>query len=588
MTGQEILNLLQTALAHHNAGRRAEAEPLYRRVLEIDPGNHDALHLLGVLLTQSGRVEDAIPLLSKAVAIHPQMVEFHRHLADALGMAGRYPQALTSYQNALQLNPRDPLSRAGAGAVLLNAGRFNDAVEQIRIAAELQPGDPGALGNFGTALSRAGRFADAVNVLSRAVMMGPNVASVWMQYAEALWRLDRLEEALRAARRSLELNPNDALAHVLHGNVLQVMAEFEQAVEAYRTAAKLHSNSHDALNNIGLTLLKMGEATEALKVLEDAVQRWPQSSDVRANRSLALLTLGDLEHGLPEYESRWQSPAFAKLPRQSKPRWDGSELGGKAILLEGEQGMGDTIQFVRYAPMVAARGGHVIVMCGTPLHKIVSTVDGVSGVVAKGMLPLFDVHLPLASLPFVFRTTLESIPATVPYVRSDAARVEAWRKRLADDANFKVGIAWAGSPGHQNDRSRSTTLAAFAPVLAVEGATLYSLQKGDATRQIEAARENQRVIPLGHELNDFSDTAALLENLDLVISVDTSIVHLAGALARPVWTLLPRGPDWRWMLDREDSPWYPTMRLFRQERVGDWAGVFERVARELGKLITAR
>jgi hypothetical protein len=354
---------------------------------------------------------------------------------------------------------------------------------------------------------------------------------------------------------------------------------------------QLDPSAFDPPSNLALTLLKMGRATEALAIYDQVCARWPNHPDALANRSLALLTLGQYERGFADYEARWRTRAIRQYQFE-QPRWDGSDPAGKTILLMNEQGLGDTLHFVRYAPLLAARGATMIVACGPELRPVIETVAGVAHVVSDkplrgevvtlgGDTPRWDCYAPLSSLPGLFKTTLETIPATVPYVTADPQRVARFRERLAGDDSVKVGIVWAGTAGHINDRARSTSLAAFAPLAGLAGVTFYSLQKGPPAAQASSPPPGMNLVALGDELNDFADTAALLESLDLLISVDTSVVHLAGAMARPVWTLLAAGPDWRWMLGRANSPWYPTMRLFRQPEPGAWPPVMERVAAEL-------
>jgi hypothetical protein len=353
---------------------------------------------------------------------------------------------------------------------------------------------------------------------------------------------------------------------------------------------ELDPDNFDAHSNLALVLLKSGDATEALERYNQIIARWPQKRDSLANRSLALLMLGDFPRGFAEYEARW-TPDALEAHRRVGRIWDGSDPSGQTLLLASEQGYGDTIHFVRYAALLADRGARVVVACQPEVEPVVRTVPGVSQILRRGE-PIdvkVDAILSLASLPRVMGTTLETIPANVPYVTADPQRVRAWRERLsADPAKLKVGIVWAGSGLHQNDRIRSCSLADLAPLSAVEGVRLYSLQKGAPAKQLESAPPGMNVTPLGDDLHDFGDSAALLDVLDLLISVDTSVVHLAGALARPVWTLLARGPDWRWMLGRDDSPWYPTMRLFRQTTLKDWKPVIDRVADELRAMVAAK
>ncbi|MEA2709815.1 MAG: hypothetical protein QOF78_2416 [Phycisphaerales bacterium] len=599
MDERQVAQLLETALNQHNARDLASAEAAYRRILVERPTNPDALHLLGVLLGQQGRPDLGLPLLQQAITILPTFQQFHLHHGELLAALNRHEEAIAALQRAIQLNPRDGEARHAAGLSLFAVNMPLQAIEQFRIAAELSPNDGVRLGNYGYAVMRAGRPADALAPLRRAVELAPNLASVWMQFGEAVWRCQRYEEALPAARRAAALAPDEARAHVLVGNALQTLAQFTEAADAYRRAMELDPNLFDAPSNLALTLLKMGRPREALAMYDLVCARWPDALDAVANRSLALLTLGDLARGFADYEARWQTPSVGKY-HFAQPRWDGGDPAGKTILLMNEQGLGDTLHFVRYAPLLAKRGATVIVACPPELQPVIETVAGISRIVTEKSVgrgdiaklgddvPPFDLYVPLSSLPGLFKTTLETIPADVPYVAADPQRVARFRDRLANDGNFKVGIVWAGTAGHINDRARSMSLAALAPLVDVAGVTFYSMQKGPPAAQASAPPARMKLIALGDELHDFADTAALLEALDLVISVDTSVVHLAGALARPVWTLLAAGPDWRWMRDREDSPWYPTMRLFRQTEPGAWQPVIERVAVELRALVARK
>jgi hypothetical protein len=293
----------------------------------------------------------------------------------------------------------------------------------------------------------------------------------------------------------------------------------------------------------------------------------------------------NLTEGWSEYEWRWKNPGFESKPSFAQPVWDGSNHAG-TVLLTAEQGFGDTIQFIRYAPLVAARCRRVLLQCHRELVPLLDGAPGLAGVISRGQaLPDFDVHCTLMTLPRLFATTLDTIPARVPYLNAEPARVAAWGAKLGETRRFKVGLAWAGSEAHKNDQHRSMLLSVFAPLSAIPGTLFVSLQKGPAALQIQSPPDGMELIDPTADLHDFADTAALIANLDLVISVDTAMVHLAGALAKPVWTLLPLVPDWRWLLNRSDSPWYPTMRLFRQPALGDWSAVMQRVAADLRRFM---
>jgi hypothetical protein len=305
--------------------------------------------------------------------------------------------------------------------------------------------------------------------------------------------------------------------------------------------------------------------------------------------SFALLLSGDFKKGWKEYEWRCKCKEATSLRRSfSQPQWDGSNIRGLTILLHFEQGFGDTIQFIRYVPLIAQQGAEVIIWCQEALASLLQNVKGIKQVFVKGkQIPQFDVHCPLASLPFVFDTALESIPAIVPYISVDSLLVQKWFNKIQhDNSKLKIGLVWSGNPRYKADRYRSCSLDTFSPLTQFNEITLYSLQKGEAGEQAENPPEDMKLIDYTEDINDFSDTAALLENLDLIISVDTAVVHLAGALGKSVWTLVPFVPDWRWMLTRKDSPWYPTMRLFRQSSPGDWEPVIDSIEKELSEFIS--
>jgi hypothetical protein len=339
-----------------------------------------------------------------------------------------------------------------------------------------------------------------------------------------------------------------------------------------------------AYNNLGLTQVEYGDREAAARSYEEALRLKPDYADAHLNRALLWLLLGDFERGWPEYEWRWRCRGFPK-PAFRQPAWDGSPLQGRTILLHAEQTLGDTLQFIRYAPLVRQRGGKGLLVVPPPLLSLLARCPGVDGLAAQGSpLPDFDIHAPLLSLPGLFRTTLATIPAEVPYLAADPQLVERWRReedRLT--GAFRVGLVWQGPSKHQWDRQRSLPLERFEPLARLPGVRLFRLQPGPGAEQLRSIGERFPVIDLGSRLDpaSFEDMAAVMASLDLIISVDSDLAHLAGALGRPVWLLLPFAPDWRWLLGREDSPWYPTMRLFRQKEPGNWDGVVDAVVGDL-------
>lgn len=372
----------------------------------------------------------------------------------------------------------------------------------------------------------------------------------------------------------------------MRGNALSALDRLEEAVVSYECALAMQPQNVEALNNLGSVLHRMGRLQEALAAYERVLEFRPGDAETLFNTSFVRLAMGDYERGWAEYEWRWQAPGPLRpqyATHEGAPFWLGEEdVSGRTVLVHPEQGIGDSIQMARYVPLLAARGARVVLACYPLLMDLFRSVGGVAALIETGgAIPAFDFHVSTMSLPRAFRTALATLPAQVPYLRAPAPAAEVWRRRLVPHAGRpKVGLVWAGNPKHARDRARSIPIEKLAPLLAATRCAFFSLQKGPAA---ERATEQSAgaLIDYTVELASFGETAALIEALDLVISVDTAVAHLAGALGKPVWILLPTAPDWRWMHGREDSPWYPTARLFRQPASGDWDSVLRRLAREL-------
>ncbi len=428
------------------------------------------------------------------------------------------------------------------------AGRLDEAITRYRAVLKRAPEHGGALNNLGVALKVLNRFAPAVACYHRALAAKPDDVGLLTNLGNALRGLGRFEEAEAALERALALSPD----------------------------------SVDALNNLSLTRKGARRFHEAIEGLTEVIRRRPDDAEAHLDLALALLQIGELERGFREYEWRWRTK---ELPSRgfTQPVWDGTPLDGKTILLHAEQGFGDALQFVRYVPLVAARGGRVVLECLGGLEKLMQSVEGLTMIVTKGAaLPPFDVQAPLLSLPHLFGTTLATIPAPARYVSAPSDFVQRFRTRLrAPPGMLKIGVVWAGKPSHKNDHNRSAGFAHFVDLLGYGGARWYSLQVGPRAADISAFDCQGLIDDLAPELDDFATTAAAIENLDLVITVDTSVAHLAGALGKPIWLMLAFGGEWRYPEGREDSPWYPSMRLFQQARFGDWDGVFRRVRQAL-------
>jgi hypothetical protein len=380
------------------------------------------------------------------------------------------------------------------------------------------------------------------------------------------------------------MNPAIAEAYNNLGTVCRDKGMFDAAAMYYQKALQMNPGFTEAYNNLGTVYRDNGQLEHAAENYRRAIDLNFDFAEAHWNLAFTLLLSGDFRNGWKEYEWRWKIQDHY-LHGITKPLWDGSDISGYTLLIHAEQGLGDTIQFIRYASMAANRGAKILFACQKEIAGLLRQVKGLDTVIPYGeAIPGFDLHCPILRLPLVFETTIKNIPATVPYITADYSLVTAWGDRIdKKNGTFKIGLAWAGRPTHLNDRNRSVPLSLFSPLARLERVELYSLQKGEAAEQVKNSPGGIRLFDFTGELHDFSDTAALIENLDLVISVDTAVAHLAGAMGKPVWILLHFAPDWRWMLNRDDSPWYPTMRLFRQPSHGDWISVIDRVCDALMK-----
>jgi Flp pilus assembly protein TadD len=429
---------------------------------------------------------------------------------------------------------------------------------------------------------RANRLPQAEALYRRVLAIDPDNVEALHHLGVAAGQQAKYETAEHLIGRAVALSPHRAEAHFNLGNALEGQDRIEEAAASYQRALAIKPDYVAAMNNLGVVLQAQNRVAAAMKSYGQALEIEPNNAGVHYNLGMALLLTGDIGRGAAECEWRWQAEMGPRLPDLEAPIWSGQPLPERTILLRAEQGFGDTIQFVRYAPLVRARCGRVILQCAASLMPLLATVRDVDEVIAFDQpLPEIACHAPLLSLMHLLETRLDGIPATVPYIAVDPSRATAFERQIASVPGLKIGVAWAGNPRKRTDHDRSVTLSMLGPILAVPDVAFFSLQKGPRATEAAAGPLAGRIIDLGPHLNDFADTAAAVSCLDLVISVDTAVAHLAGALAKPVWTLLPFAPDWRWLLDRDDSPWYPTMRLFRQPYRGDWASVVAYAANEL-------
>jgi tetratricopeptide (TPR) repeat protein len=527
-------------------GRGEEAADSYGRALVARPGSAEALYLRAMMHVDLGWLELALADFNGAIAAAPRFVAAIYNSAVVLERMRRFQETLGRCDRVIAIEPAHALAWANRGNALQGLGRGVEAVESYEKALDLQPHAVAVLCNQATALRRLGRREEALQACERALGVNEGDLEVWFARGRVLQGLHRYDDALASFDRVIAGNEANKVAHFHRANVLVNLRRHEEAKAGYERAIALDD----------------------------------QFMHAHTNRAFLCLSIGDFRNGWEGYEWRWKDPQmFGDLPKFEQPMWTGAEpLAGRTILVHAEQGLGDTLQFCRYVPMVKALGARVVLEAPPELSPVLAGMPGVDEFVPRERgtaLPPFDLYCPLLSLPRAFGTELPTIPATVPYLKADPQRIEAWRSKLGPASRPRVGLVWSGNPKHLNDHNRSIAFADLNAMLT-DQVEWISLQKV-VREEDEAALAASRVRHFGPDLKDFGDTAALMENVDCVVSVDTSVAHLAGALGRPLWVLLPHTPDFRWLLDREDNPWYPQARLFRQSVAGEWGDVLARI-----------
>jgi tetratricopeptide (TPR) repeat protein len=615
--------LIAAGQALKAAGRLEEAEQAYCKAIRLGGSNLLAHLGLGELMLASGRTDEAIARFEYVVRREPSLACAHLGLGNARAILGNFTEALEDYKNALQLRPRYAEAEFAFGFALNRLGRASEAEAHYRRAIHIKPGYAAAWINLGSMLREQGRDIAAEAALRRATQLRPDLVSGWINLAalererrrfvparEYLVRAFALEPAqietliawcqLELARRdfagarewirwALAIDAKHPEAVNQFGIVLHNERRFCEAIAEFERADALGSKG--AASNRGNSLLELGRMRDALDAHRRAADLDPQNAGAKYNLALTQLRLGEWRAGWPTYESRWQFREVHRVPRTfACPRWKGEPLRGQRVLIHAEQGLGDTIQFSRYACLVVARGGFPILEVQSPVERLLGSLAVVRAGLAEVRLPAasggdFDLECPLMSLPAVFATTVETVPWSGAYLAADSDDVSLKRSLFASvHPGSRIGIAWAGNPRYRADAQRSMRLRTMLPLIRAFAANWISLQKGDAADQIATLPRDTLVIDGSSCDRDLAETAALIATLDLVITTDTCIAHLAGAMARPAWILLPWLADWRWMQEIEITPWYPTARLFRQSAPGDWAGVIDRVIAELRAL----
>ena len=578
--------LHRDALAHFSAGRAAEAERDLKLALRLAPGEERLHDHLGVVLASQQRLLEAEATFRVAQRLAPNDPSPRRNRGQCLMDLRNYPEAAEVYRQLLDANSDDGVARLQLGVALGSMRRFAEA-EQV-LAPLVEPGQATAAAwdRLGVVRGMAGDTAGAANCFRAQITLEPS-ANAYSNLAAALGKSRDWVGATEAGHEAVRLAPGSAGAWSNLGNALRDSGRVDEAVGALNTAVRLDPIRAEAAGNLALALATRGTPAEALPWYDRALGLDPGNAEVHFNRAVCVLSLGDYARGWPEYEWRFGTEQMRTHKPLPGTPWRGESLDGKSLLIQCEQGHGDTLQFSRLVARLAERGAAVTLVAAPPVQRLLKSMAGVSRVIGPGEpMPPTDYVTPLMTLPLLTGLRLETIPRDCPCLAAPADAAERWHDALADLPGLKVGIAWQGNPTHVGDRFRSVPLTHFAPLAEVPGVSLLSLQLGHGREQLTHAPFPIRD-PFTADPRDFAETAGLLQQLDLIVAIDSAVAHLAGCLARPVWVALPVNADWRWLQARDDSPWYPTARLFRQSHFGDWTGVFARVAAELGRLVSA-
>jgi tetratricopeptide (TPR) repeat protein len=567
-----------------SAKRLDEAVASYQTALQINPNNPEAQFNLGNTLRDLGRLDDAAAGYRAAIRLRPNYVKAMNNLGNVLRDQGKLYEAEVQHREAVRIKPDYAEGFHNLGVSLAAQRKFDEAVNCFQTALRIKPGFLQSRNSLAKALTEQGKLDEAVALMQSATTAEKESVDAYLKLSEKLRIEGRIDEAIAYAQKAIDANSQLAVAHHNMGLALLAKNQPEKAIESYRKALVIRPDFAEVHNNLAVALHTQGRFDEALERIDRTLRIKPQLTIAHLNRAISWLRIGDFQRGLPEFE--WRRMMEQRNKRKfDAPLWDGSSLPEGTILLHDEQGLGDTMQAVRYAPLVKQRCGRVIVQCQKVLAPLLSRCPGIDQLIAKGeKLPSHDAQIPLMSLPLAFDTTVATIPNRVPYIFPDESLAEKWRQRLAAYPGFRVGIAWQGNKKYAGDPYRSIPLRHFEPLARIPNVRLFSLQKGDGVEQMAQMPADFSLVDFGAELDaaaPFADTAAVMQNLDLIITSDTAIPHLAGSMGRPVWVALNFASDWRWLDGREDSPWYPTMRLFRQPRLADWDALFAHIATEL-------
>jgi predicted O-linked N-acetylglucosamine transferase (SPINDLY family) len=577
------------AVQNHLAGHRDQADRLYRIALRSPLAPAAAYFNFGVLCMEREQPAEAAEAFRRALTLQPDMVDAAVNLGTAMLGLGRLQDAVDHYQQAIAMSPDNAMAFGNLGKVLQDLGQTGEALAAYRKALVLRPQNPDVLTNLGAALLDQGLWDEAVQVIREAIAARPDSAMAYANLAVGLLGLAQHDAALAACRQALALDPKGAAIACTLGGTMLELGEAAEAATLCRRAIALDPTSASAYFNFSHACKALNHLDTAESAAEEAIARNPASAVYHFHLAHTLLLQGKTERGWEEYEWRWALSDFADLAalraRFPQPQWTGEDISDKTILIYTEQGLGDIIQFARYLPLVVARSRRVILAASAATRRLLSGIAGLAMIAPEEMAQQsFDVHCALLSLPRAFGAGIDTIPSNTPYLHVDPRETERWAARMGGDGR-RVGIVWAGNPATKRDRLRSPPLPSVAPLFTVPGITFISLQMGAGRDDLAETPLPAHVIDLGHEIRDLADTAAIMAGLDLMISSCTAPLHLAGAMGRPTWAMIPFAPHFPWLLDRPDSPWYPGMRLYRQSQPGtDWSSVVEQIAADLRRL----
>lgn len=583
-----INSQLRKAVAAHQTGMLEQAEKYYLEILGLDPNHKDALRLLGGLYIQWKMPISAISYLKKGLLSSPTQTEILVNLGVACCQVGATDDAINYYKKALQVSPNNIDAHNNLAHIYFELQRYEEALPLLQRALDLNDRNILAIKRIAQILEIQNKIDESITYYEKYTQLNPNEADTLLNLGN-LYRISgRLKDACTVYKRIVELCPNNLETRLNYGTLLHDIGKTIDAMQQYDLVLSRSPNSTDALINKAGLYLELEKPEEAIGCYDQVLNTLPQSLDAKWGKSLALLALGKYRDGWKLYETGLvRKNTRGTIPFSKSKLWDGHSFEGKRLLIWGEQGLGDVLQFIRYAALCKKRGDYVAVMCREPLMRLIWNCPFIDNVILSPTEDDFDYHIPVMSLPYIFDTTIETIPNKIPYLYVSQECQNKWNSRFSNIHEYKIGLVWAGNPRHNQidahvvDRRRSITLTDLAPLFKLKNVRFYNLQMGQARDQIQKYNHQAHLIDYMSDVNDLMDTAAIIENLDLVISVDTSLVHLAGALGKKVWVLSRFGGCWRWLGNQKLSPWYPTAQVFGQPASYEWTGVVETIYQEL-------